>query len=438
MMPLSVAGSGARIGENCTVLSGVRIYPDIKIPPEATLRRTVTLQPSGQGLFEGGEVRSGLTCELCAALGGALAPLTGKARRVLIGHDGPDEVRMLADAFSSGLRAAGCDAYECDIGFAAGVAGVAGLLGSGVSVFLSGGGEPSLRIFGRNELPISAETQKKLDGAIARGEYARSSGEPGKKHVLSGTAAFYAVARAGKGEGGGMVLSVSGRHPAATALAETLKSAGFDISGGGAVISVAEDGFSFSVSDGETRAGAGDCRALSLLAACLSGKIKTAALPYSDPDAYELMAARHGCRMLRLERDGREAERLYESQEFLHDAAGGAVCLFSLIAAGKHTLAGLMRMLPDYAQSSVEVELGSERGKIMRELAKACDGMSVELVDGLKIFTDGGYVRAVPSTQKSALRISAESFSSEIAAELAADFADRTRRLDLKDRNLGK
>ena len=84
------------------------------------------------------------------------------------------------------------------------------------------------------------------------------------------------------------------------------------------------------------------------------------------------------------------------------------------------------------------MEVGCERGRIMRELAKACGGMRVELVDGLKVFNDGGYVRALPCEQKSALKILAESFSSEIAAELAADFADRTRRIDLSDRKRGK
>lgn len=436
MLPLSVAGSGGRIGEHCTVLAGVRIYPDIKIPHESVLRRTVLSPPPSGGLFENGEVKAGLNCETSAALGSALAGMSGKARRILIGHDTSERARALADAFSSGLRAAGCDAFESDVGFEAGAAGVANLLDCPYAAFFRGE-PPVLRIYDSVGLPISAEAQKKLNSAVGRGEYT-AAGEIGQKRVVTGSTAFYARARAQRGEGGGLSLSVYGQHPAAAALKEALKLAGFELSGTASGLSISEDGFSFTLSEGETRIGGGDCRALALLAACVGGKAKSVALPYSDPDAYDLMAAKRGCRVLRLERDGKKAAQIYAVQEFLHDAAGGIICLFSLIASGKHTLEGLKKLLPRYALSEVEVEVGCERGRIMRELAKACGGMSVELVDGLKVFTDGGYVRALPCEQKSALKILAESFSSEIAAELAADFADRTRRIDLSDRKRGK
>ncbi|MBC7764930.1 MAG: hypothetical protein H7Y41_00470 [Hyphomonadaceae bacterium] len=65
------------------------------------------------------------------------------------------------------------------------------------------------------------------------------------------------------------------------------------------------------------------------------------------------------------------------------------------------------------------------KGRVMRKMVEAADGLPIETTEGVKIFKDGGWVMVMPHAQKPECRVVAEGYSQEFAQELTADFSQK-------------
>jgi mannose-1-phosphate guanylyltransferase/phosphomannomutase len=438
----SVIGSGVRLGEDCHVAQGVRIFPDVTVPQGTRVRHTIVKGSAPKAVFENnvitGRYGHELSPDLCVAIGQACAGLMeGGPARVAVGGGVSADATSLVYALAGGLASAGCQVFFHDIPFAAGAAALPKLASCSLSLFVENDEHINLHIFDKNGIPLSSAAQRKLEGMVARGEgNTVSSLSVGKITMFTGGVEYYAAMAASQGKAGrGLSVAVHGGHPAAAALSKALTAAGFTLplqpalSFSGLTISVARSGFAFAIADGNVRCEGARALALVLLAAFMDEPGLKIALPYEAPMTFDVLAAQNGGEILRLGRD-EGAEQLYASQPFTRDAVFGALRLLSFLSASGSSLATLASMLPPFFEHTVEIPCETDKSAVMRMLTESCRSMNCELVGGLRIGVDGGYVRITPSASKRALRVAAESFSAEVARELAVNFADRAMRFD--------
>lgn len=435
----AVLGSGVRLGENCYVSSGVRIYPDIAVPPSSVVRATLTAGGIQSAVFEEdaitGTFGCGLSPELVSAIGSACAELPG-IQRAALGCSGGADTQSLMQSMLGGMTSAGIHVLIHDVPFAAGAAAMPGLLGVPLSVFLESGDELSIRIYAGDGRPISHAWQRKLEGAVARGEYRRvPSISAGRMQAVLGGTTLYAAAAAYPKSARKLKVAVHGHHPAASALMEALRISGFDLPVppalcyDGLTLSISRDGFYLTVADGTCRLSCQESASMVLLAAMLETPGITLALPEEAPEAYEQMAIQNGANVIRLGRDGRRAAELYAAQPFTHDAIAGAVMLISFLESSGTTIQALKPLVPSFGTHTMELDSPCEKSDLMRMLAEKMQPETSDGRGGMTFRQSNGTIRVTPSAKRSALKILAEGFSEEIAREIAVDFAERAGRI---------
>ena len=161
----------------------------------------------------------------------------------------------------------------------------------------------------------------------------------------------------------------------------------------------------------------------------LTGGEGQAALPAWAPATAETVAQRCGGRLLRLGRDGAEAEELWQRQPWFRDAVFAACRLCGWMGRTGESLEGLCRSLPPFATVRREVPLRTGRGRVMGGVLRSMPTARSQ-GEGVRLPVEKGWVYVVPSGSRSALRLIAESVSTEAAEELCARMEERLRALD--------
>ena len=156
---------------------------------------------------------------------------------------------------------------------------------------------------------------------------------------------------------------------------------------------------------------------------------RTAVLPAWAPTAAETVAEGLGGRLLRLGRDGAEAQMLWEKQVWMWDGIAAACRLCARMGLTGESLAHLDSGIPRFATARREVPLRSGRGRVMG--AALADSPRVRREgEGVRIPAGDGWIYLVPASRRSALRIIAEAADMETAEELCHFYEERLRRWD--------
>ena len=196
------------------------------------------------------------------------------------------------------------------------------------------------------------------------------------------------------------------------------------------VFRLSEDGLTLEATDEKGRSQSWDRLLCALLRAELRGGQGPVCLPYDAPEAAEAVAAQEGGRLLRLGRDGREAEEAWRQRPYTRDGLFLALRLCHWLHGARSPfqgkLADLMDSLPPFETREEEIPVRSGSGRLIRALRQEYGG---ETVSGLKLRTPKGCATVSPDTL-GRLRIRAESSAMEAAGELCAELRDRLRQLD--------
>ncbi|MDE6897950.1 MAG: hypothetical protein K2P16_01665, partial [Lawsonibacter sp.] len=152
------------------------------------------------------------------------------------------------------------------------------------------------------------------------------------------------------------------------------------------------------------------------------------AVPPGASAAVELVAAGYGGTVLRLDRDGDQARTLYAAQPWMRQAPAAALRICARMAVSGQKLESLVSKTPRFSSWRREVPLSSDRGRVMRALAR--DQGRSPVGEGLRMRTGSGWVYLTPAARRSALRILAEGPDLELAAELCDFYASRTAEID--------
>ena len=166
-----------------------------------------------------------------------------------------------------------------------------------------------------------------------------------------------------------------------------------------------------------------------------SGKV---AVPAGATAAVDLVAAGYGGRVLRLERDGPQAQTLYAQRPWLWAAPSAAARICARMGVSGQRLETLISKTPRFCAWKREVPLTAQRAQVMEALARSC-GRPLR-GEGLRLRTGGGWVWLAPLARRSALRVVAEGPDLELAAELCDFYAGQAAEADraLSDREGGK
>ncbi|NLD47711.1 MAG: nucleotidyltransferase, partial [Clostridiaceae bacterium] len=110
------------------------------------------------------------------------------------------------------------------------------------------------------------------------------------------------------------------------------------------------------------------------------------------------------------------------------DAIAGLVKILDFMKINNYKLSDLVDMIPDFHINEKEVECSwSAKGKVIRQIIQENDNDSIETLEGVKIYKDGGWVLVLPDAEQPICRIKSESYSAEFAEELTNFYVNKVR-----------
>lgn len=436
----TVLGEGAVTGENAILMERVKVWPGRTVPAGARLTASLTAGTGrGTAVFgDGGVIRGradeDLGPEFLLTLGAAL----GAEGKVGLGASDGACARLLARAAGCGAAAAGGEVLAHDGPTPAAGAWLAQHYALSVSLFVEQDGDRIfLHFFDRHGLPLSRSRERRLEGAVLRGETRRvGPGQVGAWEHIDGVSAAYAreAARLCRGDQAlltPVAVSVPGQSPADRLLAGCLEELGCVVlprqTPGVPGFSAEYGGLRLTAWD-EEGSPLSSQQLLTLI--CIleleqgAGRV---AVPAGAPEAVEAAAHSRGGAVLRLDRDGEAALELYRAQPWLRDAAFAACRICARMGRTGERLKTLAARTPPFVLLRREVPLHRGRGEIMQALAQAGGQPAGE---GVRIHREEGVIWLSPMSRRPALRILVEAAGMEAAQELCAHCLDRIRALD--------
>ena len=435
-----VIGSGTILGEGTVVAPKIRIWPHKEIPPGSRVTENLVsgFLRSGLRFDRGGAIRGeagvDITPEACFVLGSAL----GTAGRVGISFSGEAGARLAGRALACGVTAAGGHSLELDGAFEALTSYGADLYGLDRAVFVrQSNTRLELRVYGPRGLPLNRHQERKIESTLSTGDVHRADvSRTGDMHAAAGTLEAYISAAASWGNQGeikpGFSVEVRGLGGANRALRRALERMGTKIvpsREGVAAFETAKGGMILRAEDEEGHTLEPERLLTILVMLEFEGGEKALAVPYAAPVALDHLAQSFGAKVFRLGRD-KEAETLYYRRPHLRDGIFAACRLTGVMAAAGERLSELNQRAPQFQTANWEVRVTGDRADIMQKLAGAMSAMSAELVEGIRVPTDGGWVHISPSAKRPVLKIRGEGSNMEAAEEICFDFARRLEALD--------
>ena len=128
---------------------------------------------------------------------------------------------------------------------------------------------------------------------------------------------------------------------------------------------------------------------------------------------------------------GKDAkEELLEQFTMHFDAIAGLVKLLDFMTINQLSLSELVDMIPEIHMHRREVECGWDaKGKVIRRIIQEHSGERVETLEGVKVYSDDGWVLVLPDAEKPVCRVIGESASAEFAEELTNIYARKVREI---------
>ena len=431
----AVLSGGAVAGEDAILLEGVAVWPRRRVPDGARL--TAALRDGGAAPLafgpDGtltGTVGGELTAERLLLLGALL----GREGALGLGWDGGSGARMLAQSAGSGAAAAGARVLSHDAPCPSAAAWLGEHWALPASLFVRQEGERVvLHLFDRRGLPLGRERQRRLEGALLRGELRHMPAvRVGQWEAVSGIRASYAAdaarrSRLTRAPLRRLEAAVPGETPADRLLARALEYLGCLVlraaRPGVPAFRALRGGFALTAVDeaGEVLAPEELLAAVSLIEYENGGG--RVAVPAAAPAAIDTLAAGYHGGALRLGRDGAEAEARYRELPWLRDGIFAACRICARLGMTGERLRDLAGKLPRFALCRQDLPLRRDGEDMLARLLRALPGAE-QVGAGLRLRQGEGWVTLSLRARPAALRVVGEARTAELARELC-DFCVR-------------
>lgn len=169
--------------------------------------------------------------------------------------------------------------------------------------------------------------------------------------------------------------------------------------------------------------------------------------PVSAPSVLERIAHEHRGKIIRTKTDGRSLMHTAElGQKRIHmagredgafifpsfqpafDGMFAIARLLELMAQEKVPLSELVAQIPPFHQAATQVECPKEqKGRVMRALVEGNRSRPLDLIEGIKIYFESGWVLAIPDPVRPCMRLTAEGGTEEHAQSLLDEYAEKVR-----------
>jgi mannose-1-phosphate guanylyltransferase/phosphomannomutase len=160
-----------------------------------------------------------------------------------------------------------------------------------------------------------------------------------------------------------------------------------------------------------------------------SGGAKVA-VPVTAPSIVEWMAAKFEAEVVRTKANPRALMEPTKESLFplLFDALFTLVKVLDTMARLQISLSELIDLIPHFHLLRREVPCPwEEKGRVMRLLIEETQGETVELLDGIKVFTEEGWTLILPDSDGPAFQVYAQGATRQKAEELACMFSEKIR-----------
>ncbi|NLO89135.1 MAG: NTP transferase domain-containing protein [Clostridia bacterium] len=481
----AVVGDWSKVEEYVTIKPDVKIWPDKVVERGAVVCSSLVWGSKGISSLFGrmgipGIVNLDITPEFAARLGCAYGSFLNKGDRIIVSSDGKLATDMVKSAFISGLLSTGINVYD-------GGVLTAPINSYGVRVMNLKGGvhlkeedqKINFRFLDERGVNIKRDAERKIENNFFLEDFRRAK-DSGIGRIIN---AFHVVnlyvdslsERINPGfimkRGPKIILytenslirenlsSLLEKWNCNVVYAEDLKDFVFagkpteqekffhrlseiisaERADFGAVIS--GDGERLILMDNHGRVIADDLyTVLICLMVLKTNERGRVVIPVTAPAVIETIAEKYNGEVVRtktlpsaimsrmLENHGFSSEEGYDQFFLQYDPAYALIKLLEFMGKYSLTLRDLLNEIPDYYMDFKSTYCPWEaKGRVMRKLVdvERKRKSNIELLDGIKIYTEDGWSLILPDTEKPSYNVYSEAFSQETAESLTDFYLDK-------------
>ena len=104
--------------------------------------------------------------------------------------------------------------------------------------------------------------------------------------------------------------------------------------------------------------------------------------------------------------------------------------MLDYMSVNKVSLSNLVDMLPEIHMRRQEVECNwNAKGKVIRRLIQEHSGAKLEMLEGVKVYNENGWVLVLPDAEKPLCTVISEGSDAEFAEELTNIYVRKVREI---------
>lgn len=481
----SVIGNGTVLRESAVVKPNIKIWPDKLIDTATEVNSNLVWGSKFTRAIFGnrgiaGEINVDITPEYASKLGAAYGAIHRGKARIGIGCDGSTTSEMIKISFIAGLLSSGIDIY--DFGNM-----LLPITRSAVRFYKMDGGihistntdniaRLSIDFLDKNGSNINRALERKIENTFIREDFSRCEGDCIKEiKIIPDYCDFYVrsivnsvrsekihyrialnsrstfiekVIKMLVGELGCQLEFLNLKLFNAKTMQRSMKSNdvnfftsyikmnNFDMG-----VSIEDTSEKMMLIDNKGRIITEDMF-IALISLILFHTIKggTVVVPISASHAVEKIAKTYNGKVIRSKTSAQDLmEKILESkirEEMLEqftmhfDAIAGLVKILDFMNINNYKLSELYDMIPEIHMNKKEVECSwNAKGKVIREIIQEKKGESIEMIEGVKVFGDDGWVLVLPDAEEPVCKVISESYSAEFAEELTNIYVNKIREI---------
>jgi len=478
----SVIGDSTLIKENAIIKPNIKIWPE-KVVEEGTEVNSNLVWGSKfiRSIFGfrgmAGEINVDITPEYASKLGAAYGSLFKGKGKIAVGSDESNPAKMLKISFIAGLISAGLKVLDFGnlhlpvMRSAARFYGVDG--GIHISTSTKNVGKLQIDFIDKNGSNIDRGTERKIETMFQREDFTRCEGSSIKDvEIIPDYTKFYLRNIINNVKSEKLDFKIALNSPSESILnsvTDLLTGLGCSIEkvninigyGNKEVNSKNREYFAKMVSMGDFDLGVSieetsekmmlvddtgrivtDDMFTALISLIMFRTIEggTVVVPISTSHVIEQLADENNGKVIRTKTSHQDLmnkilatdvkETVYDQFILNFDAMAGIVKILDFMKSNDYTLSDLVKMIPDIHIYEKEVECSwNAKGKVIRQIIQENENESIETLEGVKIFKDGGWVLVLPDAEQPVCKIKSESFSAEFAEELTNTYVNKVKEI---------
>ncbi len=453
----AVIGSSSRLGQNCKVESGVKIWPNKNIEENAVVRNNLVWGAGVSAkLFSSGGVRGELnvdiTPEMAVRLGAALGAMVSGGK-VGISYDSQPACEMLMTAVCTGLSSAGIQVYRFGEQVLPITRSAVCFYGLDAGIHLNmrqenGAVYPEFSFVNAGGANFTRAEEKKLEGLFMREEFVRCDPD----RIMSAVSVenykdYYLRNMLNSLQSREIRRNLEIRTKSETVsgllrslLSELEKRVHVPQKEREFQAEIAENGETLTLytMSGER---VGSEQLLALFAVMLLRKLpeSTIVLPLSASTELERLIKNNGGKVVYSKTSAADfmeqilAHGTREQFLLCFDALYAVVAILDFLNLHDVNFDTMVNKLPVFYKNEVEIDCPDEKkGDVIQKLLQMHKQDKTDMTEGIKIFRNDGWALVVPENSRQVCRIIIEGHSMEAATELTDIFTKEVKKLAKK------